>query len=57
MSEELLGLLAPDEEDNGRGLGLPSVRFSLAFTGMARVLVSNSDLWRNLRNICKKTQI
>ena len=23
MSEELLGLLAPDEEDNGRGLGLP----------------------------------
>ena len=57
MSEELLGLLAPDEEDNGRGLGLPPDHFSLAFMGMARVVVSNGDLWRGLGNICKKPQI
>ena len=57
MSEELLGLLAPDEEDNGRGLGLPPDHFSLAFMGMARVVVSNGDLWHGLGNICKKPQI
>ena len=51
MSEELLGLLAPDEEDNGRGLGLPSVRFPLAFMGMAWVVVSNGDLYCGLANI------
>ena len=51
MSEELLGLLAPDEEDNGHGLGLPSVRFSLALTGMARVVLSNGYMWLSLGNI------